>query len=405
MLVAVLSQDTSPLELTTSVAQGVSARSSPEAICSEPPPSLDDDEVATIVVDSDHQPHMRDDLYASSHPPQQGLAQQQQKLFDLNQLTEEEKLVLSTSGSARLYQANSQDEIDAIMQQVLDSKTTDTILIVSPVGRQIVTCNENGDQIITRVMTTDPNQRPPGPDGGERMGFHGQSPENHHIPDYACQTGHQHQQAMQRQTVYSSTHSDLDGSPPQSVIYEKHLTAGQIEMLSEQGLRKTGRDMQGLYTEQAIHEHQQQQHLVYDSNNNADNDSAHDQLEGQRAMKSSRSNDDDSCGAQGEVLGDMIDDKPQIDLMYNDGSKTVIYTAAAPTASGGVGDEEGQHKPMGMYTTSADDMDTFIESGGHQMVVQQQQPFEGDAQGSSAVYVVQGMVHEEEAMDLHSGLR
>lgn len=398
LMAAVMSQEaavaaSSPLELTTSVAQGISPRSSPEAVCSQPSTaSLDDDDVDTIVVTAE-QNTQQQQFYAPQHPPQP------QKLFDLNQLTEEEKIVLSTSGSARLYQANSQDEIDVIMQQVLDSKTTDTILIVSPIGRQIVTCNENGDQIITRVMATEhssPEQhnhhRPP----GDEMGFHAESPDNPHqtIPgpviDYS---GHQQNAIAERQAVYEngSVHSDQDGSPPQSVIYEKHLTGTEhMEMLNEQALRKPGRDIQDIYAEQ-------QSHLVYDSNNNADSNNPHDQMEGQ-IMKSGGSGD------QEEVMGGMINDKPQMDLIYNDGSKTVIYT---PTATVAEDDgEEQQHKPLGMYTTSTADLDTFIDSGNHQMVQQTGLPFEGGAQGSSSVYVVQGgMVHEEEAMNLQSGLR
>lgn len=384
-----LSQEPSPLELTTaSAVPGISSRSSPEAVSSEPSSLVGGtgDEGATVV-DSDQQ---QQQFYAA----QQQALLQPQKLFDLNQLTEEEKIVLSASGSARLYQASSQDEIDAIMQQVLDSKTTDTILIVSPVGRQIVTCNENGDQIITRVMTTDHHHHPR-PDGD--IGFQGDSPDNQQIPEPVLDYSGQH--AMDRQVEYvngSSIASDLGGSPPQSVIYEKHLTPEHIEILNEQAMRKASRgDIQDMYADQA---HAQQ--LVYDSNNNP-----HDQLEegGEQIMKSGVGGNRIHAGSDGnnEVMGAVISNKPQMDLIYDtDGGKTTVFTASTTSSSV----DGGQQKSLGMYTTSGADLETFMEGGQHQMVVQHRNglPYDSGANGGpTTVYVV----NEEEAMDLHSGLR
>lgn len=387
-----LSQEPSPLELTTASA-GISSRSSPEAVSSEPSSLVGGTgEDGATVVDSDQQ---QQHFYAA----QQQALLQPQKLFDLNQLTEEEKIVLSASGSARLYQASSQDEIDAIMQQVLDSKTTDTILIVSPVGRQIVTCNENGDQIITRVMTTDHHHHPR-PDGD--IGFQGDSPDHQQIHEPVLDYSGQH--AMDRQVEYvngSSTASDLGGSPPQSVIYEKHLTAEQIEMLNEQALRRANRgDIQDMY---AVPTHAEHQQLVYDSNNNP-----HDQLEeaGGQILKSDVGGNRSHDGSDGdnEVMGAVIGNKSQMDLIYNtDGEKTTVFTAST-TSSSVEGVDGGQKKSLGIYTTSGAYLDTFMEGGQHQMVVQHTNglPFDAEANGGpTTVYVV----NEEEAMDLQSGLR
>lgn len=377
-----LSQEaSSPLELTTGgvpATQGISSRLSPEAVSDEPT-SLDMDSAAAPVSE-DHQQFYADPQLAPLQP---------QKLFDLNQLTEEEKIVLSASGSARLYQASSQDEIDAIMQQVLDSKTTDTVLIVSPVCRQIVTCNENGEQTITRVMTAEPHESSPSAAHqqlrtGDGLGFHGESPDNQQIPEPVLDYSSQH--AIPRQPLYSGSGSsgDLSTSPSQSVIYEKHLTAEQIEMLNEQAeLRKSSeRDIQDMYSDQsAAHD----QHLVYDSNNNP-----HDQL-----LKSVPSSE-----REGEAMGHVIDDKPQIDLIY--GSKSSVF--ATPTGA------EGQGKPLGLYATSSGtDLESFINSGNEQqqLVLHTNEiTFGATVAGPSTVYVVQGMVsNEEEAMDLQSGIR
>lgn len=364
-----------PLELTTVSSQGsTDNHPSPETIPNEPP---------ALVIEGDVPPVAGEEqsMQFYSEPPQAPL--QSQKLFDLNQLTEEEKIVLSSSGSARLYHANSQDEIDAIMQQVLDSKTTDTVLIVSPMGRQIVTCNENGDQTITRVMAADHQQssqqqlRP-----GDGLGFHGESPENPQFPEPVIDYSSQH--AIARAAMYGSSGSgvELTGSPSQGVIYEKHLTAEQIEMLNEQGLRKSERGMQDLYTDQsAAHE----QHLVYDSNNNP-----HDHLEEAQLLKNGPGSEPDA-----EVMDGVINDKPQIDLIY--GGKATVFSA--PTTADG--------KPLGIYATgSATDLETFIGAGDHQQLVlhTDEMAFEGPSAEASTVYVVQEMVHEE-AMDLQSGIR
>lgn len=409
---SLLSQESAPLELTTTTSTSTTAQGTNSPTSREPfynsnnrdPSALLDD--SAIVVDHQQQSHQHQQFYASPEPP----SQQPQKLFDLNQLTEDEKIVLSTSGTARLYQANSQDEIDAIMQQVLDSKTTDTILIVSPVGRQIVTRNESGDQIITRVMTTNTagldhhhHRHSISDENDGALSFHADSPANQQIPEPVLNfsTGHHDQPShLDRHPGIYVDGSDMDGSPPQSVIYERHIAADQIEMLNDHALRKTGRDMQDMYMEQATVAQQQQQ-LVYDTNNNADSDSPHDHLDGQ-IMKNGGQGDE--AGGDEEVMGAMINDndKPQIDLIYNEGSKTVIYSAA-PTATGG---EEGQPngKSMGMYAASASDLETFIEGDHHQMVVQENGlPF-GAAPSSATVYVVQEIVNDE-AIDLQSGLR
>lgn len=229
---------------------------------------------------------------------------QPQKLFDLNQLTEEEKVVLSASGSARLYQANSQDEIDAIMLQVLNSKTTDTILIVSPLGRQIVSCNENGDQIITRVMAPE-HQSADRPGGA--MIFHEDSTENSQLNepvlDYSGMEQHH------RQPVYGSS----------GVIYEKNLTPDQIEMLHEQNLRKPERDMEHIYSEQVV---AQQQPIMgsYDNNNNANH------MPREEEVKSGHSSACDN-------------DKGQEDIIYH----------GTPTSAG---------------TPESAGMNTFIENNG-----------------------------------------
>lgn len=375
-----LNNEQSPLELTTSATQGISSRSSPGVISNEP---LSLDSAGNVATSGNDEQQ----LYAAQ---QQQSALQPQKLFDLNQLTEQEKIVLSASGSARLYQASSQDEIDAIMQQVLDSKTTDTILIVSPVGRQIVTCNENGDQIITRVMTDALR-----PEDG--MSFHSESPENHQIPDPVLDYSGQHH-AMDRQTMYLNG-SDLEGSPPQRVIFEKHLTPEQIEMLNDETLRKTGRGIQDMYTEQAVGSHEHQQ-LVYDNNNN---NNSHIEMEGGQIMKSVSADISDGSVGDGEAMRTVNNNKSQIGLIYNDGSKSTGF--ATPTTQ--VTQDEQQHKTMGLYANSAD-LENYIEGGSEMMGHPSEGlPFEGSVQGEPTVYVVQGMVNgdDEEAMDLQSGLR
>lgn len=368
-------QEQSPLELTTG---GSAARCSPGASSNEPPSGGDSVNGASDLLDDQQQQHQSPYHNQQQQPPQQ-------KLFDLNQLTEEEKIVLSASGSARLYQASSQDEIDAIMQQVLDSKTTDTILIVSPVGRQIVTCNENGDKIITRVMTTDHQSEEVRPE--HQMNFHGEdgSPGSHNrmgesILDYSGQ------HAIERQAMYENGGSATGHLSPShgGIIYEKPLTGGQMEILHEQNMRKAAADEQVLYAVQ-----EQQSQLVYDSNNNADND-PHDQMEGGQILKN-------GVGGEGaEVIATVVDDKSRIDLIYNE---------VAPPAATLV--EEGHAKAVGIYATSGAGMETFIEGPGQLAVPQNALSFEGAAggQGVSSMYVVQTVVDEDQAMDLQSGLR
>lgn len=320
-----------------------------------------------------------------------------ERLFDLNQLTEEEKIVLANSGSARLYQANNHEEINSIIQHAVETKTQDTILIVGPHGRQIVTRNENGDQIITRVVNTQPLQLQ---DSSVSDLYDEAAPDSHlHIPEPVLQFASPHD-VHRPQTMYDdepavNDHLLANKSPPHTVIYEKHLTtAEQMQLLAaaseedenEDGLVRKMKLVEmysnGEGSSEREQEQQQQQQILFESNNDANNNG----LESQIIKEVSSTT---ILHKSTDLVGSMINGDPQhaskIDLIYAPpGSNEEAVASAGAT--------DGAQKTMELYA-STNDLQNLISSG--QVVVQQGGVGGGlnysqNGNGTSTVFVVHG---------------
>ncbi|XP_055688646.1 protein grainyhead isoform X3 [Lutzomyia longipalpis] len=203
--------------------------------------------------------------------------------------------------------------IDGRLMQVGDGKDgTESILIVGPngesqqiIGRQIIngehhilTRNENGDHIITRIVNTHTTHAPspthpshPESDSGPGIVYTDQLPET--VLQYADS----------RDGIITKVPTEIP-----ETIYENnsadHVRQGQI-----------------IYTHG-----EPKSHLIATGKASEDG-------EGGEGNPPDVATSSANGAPNGTLVGDKMYEKPQIDLIYDDGNKTVIYTTASDQKS------------------------------------------------------------------------
>ncbi|XP_059615608.1 protein grainyhead isoform X2 [Phlebotomus argentipes] len=215
----------------------------------------------------------------------------------------------------------------------------ESILIVGPngesqqiIGRQIIngehhilTRNENGDHIITRIVNT--------------HATHATSPVSHSAQHPEGDTG--------PAIVYSD-------QLPETVLQYADSRDGIITKVQASGLPE------GMYEDNGV----ARQGQIMEAREEAEGEPTPD------------ATTPPNGAPNGALVGDKMYEKPQIDLIYDDGNKTVIYTTAS------------DQKSLELYAAATGNELGLI--GEHQVVVQggiqyAQQP------GSSTLFVVQEM--------------
>lgn len=323
-----------------------------------------------------------------------------QKIFNVKHLSPEEQILLTNNG-ARFFQAQNQEEVSCIIQQALENKSNDTILIVGPNGRQVVnrdrhilTTNQYGDHLITQIVHSDTKEINMAEEGTSvEIGSDIDYPQ----PDHSLSNDNpepvlQDSPAAEENRIQETTNENADvfmqnvllGKSHRTVIYEKHLHE-EIQILATH-TNKIGKSG-AIYDPQETED----QRILFDSNNNNSNrEDSPDRIKPVNVAQHHVSieeitNDKSELSNQIILDTEKSNANPHIQLIYGH-NKAVIYTATSSASSSG----ENSQKELEIYETDQNDLQHLINNG-HQVVLQESLQYSQQNE-TPAVFVVQDML-------------